>query len=171
MGAVACAGVCAEAWGGRTPLNTPPHQPGYGGARPIAAGDNAPPCCCRCVYTCTRKCQSSTDVVVSTGAAPVALLAVPTLGAVPAVPASGSTAVVASTGAALPAVVCPHLLLCLLCLQVVKQHCCQHVPEGDVVLLPLDLVGDRWAGRCMPAAAAAAAVVALRCLQMACWPS
>ncbi|KAI7846257.1 hypothetical protein COHA_000237 [Chlorella ohadii] len=26
--------------------------------------------------------------------------------------------------------------------RVVKQHCCQHVAEGDVVLLPLDLVGD-----------------------------
>ena len=32
-------------------------------------------------------------------------------------------------------------------MQAVKARCCQHLPDSDVVLLPLDLLGGRWVGR------------------------
>ena len=31
-------------------------------------------------------------------------------------------------------------------MQAVKEKCCQHVPDPDVVVLPLDLLGGRWVG-------------------------
>lgn len=39
-------------------------------------------------------------------------------------------------------------------LQAVKERCCAHVPDDHVVLLPLDLVGDRCVSRCCSGAAA-----------------